>query len=314
MYTLFDELLLDPLCPLGTSPPYGRIHPSFIHKLNHNSTYYKYLCVLTNYSMDLSKIKMVVTDMDGTLLNARHEVSDRFFELFEELRKREILFVAASGRQYHSIVQKLQSIKNDILVIAENGALVKDKERELLVTPIQHHLKHSLLSKIENIDGAHAMLCGKYNAYLDGRSVPFLEQLKEYYASYEIHDDFSSVSDVIIKIAVYHNISAEEHIYPAMKDLEDQVKVKVSGLNWLDLNHTDANKGFALENLLQRFSISKNEVIVFGDYNNDLEMLALAEHSFAMENAHPNVKKVANYSTSSNNDFGVERILEKLLE
>ncbi|MFK7813500.1 MAG: HAD family hydrolase [Maribacter sp.] len=263
--------------------------------------------------MDLSQVKMVVSDMDGTLLNSKHEVSTRFFELFEELKSRDILFVAASGRQYDSIIHKLAPIKNEILVIAENGALVKEKEKELLVTPIQRNLKSSLLSRIENIDGAHAMLCGKYNAYLDGNSVPFLEQLKEYYASYEIHDDFSLVTDEIIKIAVYHNISAEEHIYPAMKDLENQIKVKVSGLNWVDLNHTDANKGFALEKLQMRFGISPEETMVFGDYNNDLEMLGKAKFSFAMENAHPNVIEVANYQTTNNDDFGVERVLEKLL-
>lgn len=263
--------------------------------------------------MDLSQVKMVVSDMDGTLLNSNHEVSTRFFELFEELKKRNILFVAASGRQYDSIVQKLEPIKNEILVIAENGALVKEKDEELLVTPIQASLKETLLSRIEEIEGAHAMLCGKYNAYFDGNSVPFLEQLKEYYESYEIHEDFNTVTDEIIKIAVYHDTSAEDHIYPALKDMEDQIKVKVSGLNWVDLNHTNANKGFALENLMSRFGLSKNEVLVFGDYNNDLEMLASVHFSFAMKNAHPHVLKVANYQTKSNNDLGVERILEKLL-
>ncbi|WP_373518659.1 HAD family hydrolase, partial [Pricia sp.] len=68
--------------------------------------------------MDLSRIKMVVTDMDGTLLNSDHEVSDRFLEIFQKLKERDILFVAASGRQYQSIVDKLASIKNDITVIA----------------------------------------------------------------------------------------------------------------------------------------------------------------------------------------------------
>ena len=86
--------------------------------------------------MDLSQIKMVVTDMDGTLLNSNHEVSNRFFELFEELKKRNIIFVAASGRQYNSIVDKLSSIQNDIIVIAENGGFVMHREEELLSTPL----------------------------------------------------------------------------------------------------------------------------------------------------------------------------------
>lgn len=252
--------------------------------------------------------------MDGTLLNSNHQVSNRFFELFHGLKEKGILFVAASGRQYHSIIDKLDPIKNDILVIAENGALVKEKEKELLITPLQNDLKESLLLKINEINGAHAMLCGKYKAYFDGRSAPFLGQLKEYYARYEILDDFNAIDDEIIKIAVYHNISAEDHIYPAMKDLEDKIKVKVSGLHWVDLNHTNAHKGFALEKLMQRFNLSKEEVLVFGDYNNDLEMLQLSDYSFAMANAHPNVKKTAKFETLSNDEFGVESVLEKLLD
>ncbi len=251
--------------------------------------------------------------MDGTLLNSNHEVSDQFFELFHKLNRKGIQFVAASGRQYHSIVEKLRPIKEDIYVIAENGALVKRQEEELLVIPIQNQLKNSLLESIEEIDGAHAMLCGKYKAYFDGRSNLFLDQIKEYYEQFEIHDDLNHVSDEIIKIAVYHTLNAEEYIYPELQKMEQQVKVKVSGKHWVDLNHPMANKGNALQKLIDRIGISTSEVLVFGDYNNDLEMLQLSEYSFAMANAHPNVKKVANFETASNDDYGVERILEKLI-
>ncbi len=54
--------------------------------------------------------------------------------------------------------------------------------------------------------------------------------------------------------------------------------------------------------------------MVFGDYNNDLEMMGEAHFSYAMENAHPNIKKIANFSTASNNDGGVELILEALVK
>lgn len=251
--------------------------------------------------------------MDGTLLNSKHEVSPKFFEIFAALQQKNIQFVAASGRQYHSIVDKLDPIREDILVIAENGALVKDKEEELLVTPIQAGLKDQLLEIIEEIEGAHAMLCGKYNAYFDERSASFLGDLKEYYSNYEIHKNLGDVTDEIIKIAVYHNKNAEAYIYPALKDLEHQLKVKVSGLYWVDLNHSDAHKGYALDKIMKQNNIASDEILVFGDYNNDLEMLELSDYSFAMANAHPNVKKVAKFETASNDDFGVERILEQLV-
>lgn len=264
--------------------------------------------------MDLSRVKMVVSDMDGTLLNSNHEVSERFFELYHALKKQDIQFVAASGRQYHSIVDKLDRIKNEIIVIAENGALVKQHEDELLVTPLQQTLQNELLRAIQHIEGAHAMLCGKYVSYFDGQSAAFLEQLKEYYSSYEIHETFDQITDEILKIAVYHPVSAETHIFPAVATFEGRIKVKVSGKNWVDLNHAQANKGFALEHVMKRYGLSSDQVLVFGDYNNDVEMLSLTQNSFAMRNAHPNVLQVAQHTTSSNDDYGVERILEKLLE
>ncbi len=88
--------------------------------------------------------------------------------------------------------------------------------------------------------------------------------------------------------------------------------MKVSGQNWVDISSPNAHKGFALQKLQELYNITPAETMVFGDYNNDLEMLALSDFSFAMENAHPNVKEVAKYQTVSNDDFGVERVLEQL--
>ena len=264
-------------------------------------------------TMDLSQIRMVVSDMDGTLLNSDHKVSNRFFKIFNELKKKRIHFVAASGRQYHSMVNKLNTIKDDIIFIAENGALIKKQDRELGSTPLNKNIQDEILTTVNTIHGAHAMLCGKYTSYFDGKSVQFLNQLKEYYSAYEIVKDYSEVTDEIVKIAVYHNISAEQHIYPKVVHLEEDVKVKVSGKNWVDLNHAQADKGNALKLVMKKFDVSPNELLVFGDYNNDLEMLSLTENSYAMANAHPNVKEVANFITASNDDFGVEKVLELLV-
>jgi len=82
----------------------------------------------------------------------------------------------------------------------------------------------------------------------------------------------------------------------------------------VDLSHRDAHKGFALKRIQDDYGISPSETLVFGDYNNDLEMMALSEYSVAMENAHPNVLNAAKYRTLSNDSLGVERILQKLVE
>ncbi len=263
--------------------------------------------------MDLSQVKLVVTDMDGTLLNSNHEVSGRFLELFEKLKQRDILFVAASGRQYQSIIDKLAPIKDDILVIAENGGVAMQNGTELLSTPLNQSAKNKILDILASIENIHPVLCGKNGAHILDNSPKFEEKLQEYYSKYTVIDDLKAFKDEIVKIAVYHFESSEKYIYPSLKQLEGDLQVKVSGQNWVDISSPDANKGFALQKVQELHGITPEETMVFGDYNNDLEMLALADFSFAMENAHPNVKKVAKYSTSSNDDFGVERVLEQLL-
>ncbi len=263
--------------------------------------------------MDLSKIKLVVTDMDGTLLNPKHEVSSRFYEVFHSLRKLDVLFAAASGRQYNSIADKLKPIKDDIIIIAENGGFAMENGSEIVSTAMSNAIKNDILTVLESVPNIHPVLCTKNKAFLREDSIDFLEQLKEYYTEFQFLDDLKTFEGEVMKIAVYHPENSEKFIYPAVKRFEEELKVKVSGQNWVDLSHINAHKGYALKIIQERYGITSGETMVFGDYNNDLEMMGLADYSFAMANAHPNILKSANYETDSNNDFGVEKILEKLL-
>lgn len=264
--------------------------------------------------MDLSKVKLVVTDMDGTLLNSKGQVSEKFLPLYEQLKKHNVHFVAASGRQYHSITTKLESIKNEITIVAENGGFAKRGEKELLITSFEAEKVTTLIPLLRSINGTFPVLCGKNAAYIETDDERFINMFSEYYSEYEVVDDLTKVTnDDFFKIAVYHFESSETYIYPIVKHLESEMQVKISGMNWLDLSHNDANKGFALQLLQKQMGITKEETMVFGDYNNDLEMLEQAYFSYAMENAHENVKKIARFQTKSNNEEGVEFILEQLL-
>ncbi len=264
--------------------------------------------------MNLSQVKLVVTDMDGTLLNSKGEISDVFLSVFKQLQLHDVHFAAASGRQYHSICNKLNTIKNEITIIAENGAIAKQAENELVLTNLPYQKIKQLIPILREIKNAHIVLCGKNAAYIETNDESFIKMFNEYYTSYNIVEDLTEIeSDEYLKIAVYHSESSETHIYPIVKHLEDEMQVKVSGQNWLDLSEPNANKGYALKILQDKLNITKEETMVFGDYNNDLEMIALGHFSYAMENAHPNVKKAALFETKSNDDKGVEFILEQLI-
>ena len=117
--------------------------------------------------------------MDGTLLNSKGEVHPIFFELHEELKQKDILFCAASGRQYESIINKLSSIQNDIYVIAENGSNVQYQNKKLLQCTLETRTAISAISKLRNIHDAFIVLCTENGAYIETTNESFVQLFKE---------------------------------------------------------------------------------------------------------------------------------------
>lgn len=251
--------------------------------------------------------------MDGTLLNSNHEVSGRFFKIFKELKEQNIRFVAASGRPYYSIVEKLDSIKQHITIVAENGGLVIQNDKVLLSNRINTETLVELYNLVTNLEATYPIFCTKQEAFIQRTSEDLILIFSEYYTKYTIIDSLEEIKDDVIKIALYHSSNSETYIFPHVKHLKPELNVVVSGNHWVDISEAITNKGNALKFLQDHYGIRPSETMVFGDYNNDLEMLKLGSFSFAMENAHADVKAIANYHTESNDNFGVELVLEKLI-
>lgn len=265
--------------------------------------------------MEFDKVKLIVSDMDGTLLNDAGEVSELFFDLHQKLKALDIKFIAASGRQYYSIIEKLDPIKEDLLVIAENGGFVKKGEINLMTCTLPLAMIKSLIKKIRLIDDAHFVLCGKEQAYVEDKNTDFLNLFKEYYTKYKLVDDVLTIkNDEFFKIAIYSFGGSEDVSYPHFKTYEEELKVKVSGPNWLDLSEKNTDKGSALKFVQEKYGITIEETMAFGDYNNDLEMMENASFSYAMGNAHPNIIEACTYKTKSNEEGGVEFILSQVVE
>lgn len=264
--------------------------------------------------MNLSAIKLIASDMDGTLLNSNHEVSALFFEIFEELKNHDIRFVAASGRPYYSIIDKLETIKDDIIIAAENGGIVIEKENILLCTPLPKTSLFEIENLADSINDIHPVFCTRSKAYLKKTSTAYINTLSEYYPNYELINSTLDINEDILKIALYNEDDSEKNIYPLFEQFKPNYKVIVSGENWVDISHVLANKGHAIKLIQKLYNITSDETLVFGDYDNDIEMLDQSTFSFAMENANENIKKTASHETKSNNHFGVELILKKLIE
>ena len=262
----------------------------------------------------LKDVKLVVTDMDGTLLNPNHEVSTQFIDQFWALKEKGITVVAASGRQHNSIVEKLAAVENELTVIAENGAMTTFHGKETVFTPYPKGHLNKTLALLKKQENMHPVLCTNGSAFISKGQEKFEPILREFYSAFNVIDRLEDCTQEVLKIAIYHFESSEKYIFPLVQDLANEVKIKISGPNCVDLSHPNANKGFALNALQKHLGVSREQTMVFGDYFNDLEMMEQAHFSYAMANAHPEIIKKANYKTGSNSEFGVETVLEKLLK
>lgn len=262
--------------------------------------------------MDKTNIKLIVSDVDGTLLNASHQLNPKFFEIFEQLEAAGITFVVASGRQYHNLRKLFERIEDRIIFAAENGSYIVHRGKEMLAKTISAEDVYDLVNIGRKIPTSKLVLCGKNAAYIDNADQQFINHLSLYFEKFEIVEDLLSVNDDILKFTVCDLSGSEANSYPGFAHLHDRFQVKVSADTWLDISDKLAHKGNAVAILQDLYGVSKEQTMVFGDYLNDLEMMQQAYFSYAMANGHPEVKGVARFIAKNNNEDGVIEVLERL--
>ncbi|MGL4372791.1 MAG: HAD family hydrolase [Turicibacter sp.] len=259
-------------------------------------------------------IKFIATDMDGTLLNSEDEINPLFFETFNKLKAKDIIFAAASGRQYFNLLKRFEPIKDEMMFIAENGTYVVYKGEELFVHALDRQIANELITLGREVSEAYIIVCGKRAAYIENTDPLFVEQVEKYYESREIVSSFDEVDDDILKVTLCDFKGSELNSYPHFSAFKDSLQVTVSGEIWLDITAQGVNKGAAINIIKELLNIDHQKTVAFGDYLNDLEMMQCVHHSYAMENAHADLKKVARYIAKSNDENGVVEKIEEILK
>jgi Cof subfamily protein (haloacid dehalogenase superfamily) len=258
-------------------------------------------------------IKLIVTDLDGTLLNDNHEVPERFWELANRSFKKGIKLAIATGRPHFSITEKFLPIMNHLYAISDNGGLIMHDKTELLSRPLPRHEIEALVVTARTVPNAWPILCGKDIWYIEDADSVLIEKILIYHKNFKIVNDLTKVEDAVLKMSMCDIVGAEQNSYPYFKHFGNSLKIAVGGTIWLDITRTDANKGEAVRKLQQLNSITPDETMVFGDFMNDYEMMKAATHSYAMKNAHPAIIEAANFITAKdNNEGGILDVIEAL--
>ncbi|MGN0642930.1 MAG: HAD family hydrolase [Huintestinicola sp.] len=262
-------------------------------------------------------IKFIATDLDGTLLDSRKRLPENFFDLVRRLHSMGIIFAAVSGRQYYSVEELFMPIRDEMMFIAENGGIAFEKGKMIYADPMTDEDVIRMTREVTSVrSDIRVILSGERSAYIKSGDTDFYNFSDQFCTRLDTLDRYEYFTKIdgehIIKIAAY-DVHAESELYPRMRELEPDFNVILSSDTWVDIVAKHVNKGNAVKNLLDRLGISPDEAMVFGDYLNDYEMMSTCTYSFAMENAHPELKKAAAFTAPSNDDNGVVRTIYKMI-
>ena len=284
-------------------------------------------------------IKVIASDMDGTLLNSEHKVAPETIAAVKEACDAGIRFMIATGRNFPGAMTELEECGFVCDYIVGSGAEVRDPEKRVVqstaVSPelcreIYDQVKYFPISIIFTTDGADYRV-GKQEEVEES----LIRQIQEF------HMNLSR--DEIIETPLYKRMKEKTKIVPDLDALErdgapvykvflfngdldmlDRIRRRLeenpdiaiasSFISNLEITDVKAQKGPVLKKYIESLGYNMDEVMVFGDSLNDLSMLSMDfGATVAMENAVPEVKQAAKYITKSNDENGVAYAIRELL-
>ena len=285
-------------------------------------------------------IKLIASDMDGTLLNSDHKIPKENIELIKFVQKNGIQFVVATGRAYYEALPALndESIKCD--VISFNGGIIYDKNGNIInITPMKLKDLYYTIEILKSLEISY-QLYTKNTIYTNSIETDITAYIDLIRANGEEPNEQHLRQEARNKLALGHITEVDNiELYlnqennPAIKvigisnDLEklkhatellsgnDNISVTSSGANNVEIMDKKATKGEALKIVADIHDINLRNAIAIGDNLNDQAMLDIVEYSIAMKNGNKDLQKTSKFITEkTNSEGGVADSVMKLLK
>ena len=285
-------------------------------------------------------IKLIASDMDGTLLNHNHKIPKENVKLINFAKNQGIEFVVATGRAYYEALPALNEENINCDVISFNGGIVYDKNGNIIsITPMLPKDLYYTIEILKSFDISYQLYTKNtiyttsietdINAYIDLiRSNGYEPDVEHLRAEAQQKLDVGYITEVenielylnekenppIKIIAISNDISKLEN---AAKLLSENTNISVtsSGANNIEIMHKNATKGKALKEIAKIYGINLENAVAIGDNLNDQAMLDIVGYSVAMKNGNTILKEQAKYVTEkTNSEGGVADTIFKLIE
>ena len=263
---------------------------------------------------------VVVSDLDGTLLNKQHELTPRTRDTIQRLSRQGIKFIFATGRHYQDVERIRAQLGIDMYLITSNGARVHNPRGEMIIHhDIPAQLVHPLLAMSKPlVDKVHTNIYKGDQWLLEVGDATLNEFHKESGFTFTLADFDTLDTDAIQKI--FFVALSHDDLQPLAEQIRslygDQLSITFSLPECLEAMAADVCKGNALTEVLTLKGYTLADAIAFGDGMNDLEMLAEVGKGVIMGNADPMLVKSLpdNERIGHCNDHAVAEYLARLYQ
>ena len=262
----------------------------------------------------MNNIRMIVIDLDGTLLDSNKSISSKNIDYLKSLRKDGYIIVIATGRILDSAIYITKGAEFADYIISNTGSIIYDNKLKKII--YKSSIDKDILSKIcalydDNVDYIEMCDAHYYNRYTtkDNSIHIFCQRINNL-------DDFIKNHDITaVEIKMNDKI---EILYDYIVNNFNSLDVYIMQDSylpdrWIQIINKDTNKYNSIKIISEIEKVNNNEIIAFGDSVNDLDMINNSGISVAMENAVVEVKNAATYITKSHDDNGVVYFLENYL-
>ena len=243
-------------------------------------------------------IKLVVSDLDRTLLpHGVQEVDEQTIYTIKKLVEKNIYFAIASGRSYKELSKFMKKTKDSIFLICENGALITYRGRILNKKCIEKDKTVNLVNKLEQ-NGYDCLISGVYTLYTTSKNQSYLRYLNRVKGNVMKIKYADDLPEDPLRISVYkknRQIIDKPWIVESFKDFN----ISYYGEEWLDFTGQGVNKGMAVKQIKKSFLSEEDEIMAFGDQDNDKEMLLIADYSCAMIHGSKEIINISNEITEN---------------
>jgi Cof subfamily protein (haloacid dehalogenase superfamily) len=268
-------------------------------------------------------IKLLVTDIDGTLLNREGEIGPETVRILKKLSERNVLLTFATQRVHSSIVPLAEKLGVKIPFIASNGSLIQDTAKNCIYKSTISPKKVERALELAAKHYVKIVFC--YNdviVYTENNSV-IKDFMNRYGTTYELVDSYRDYKDNVLEIIMSGN--EKEVIKSIQRKMNFPFRIFLKaryfrsqthrGVYNLEISRAGINKRTGLEKLTAHLKIKKEEVAVFGDWYNDRDLFDFGATNIALQNAVPELKNKAHFITEHTNDEdGVGRLLGLIYE